>query len=67
MFWGPQHRQGLNYFDGCTLQCKIAFGLLSHSSHAKEILHCLKDKYFKDIQDVEIDGQKIEAPQALSW
>lgn len=36
-------------------------------SHAKEILHCLKEKYFKDIQDVEIDGQKIDAPQALSW
>lgn len=37
------------------------------SSHAKEILHCLKEKYFKDIQELEIDGQKIEAPQPLSW
>lgn len=36
-------------------------------SHAKEILHCLKEKYFKDIQEVEIEGQKIEAPQPLSW
>lgn len=36
-------------------------------SHAKEILHCLKEKYFKEIQDLEIDGQKIEAPQPLSW
>uniref|UniRef100_A0A671V3Z1 tRNA (cytosine(34)-C(5))-methyltransferase n=1 Tax=Sparus aurata TaxID=8175 RepID=A0A671V3Z1_SPAAU len=35
--------------------------------HAKEILHCLKEKYFKDIQEVEIEGQKIEAPQPLSW
>ncbi len=41
--------------------------LLSSSSHAKEILHCLKEKYFKDIQELEIDGQKIEAPQPLSW
>lgn len=40
---------------------------LSCSSHAKEILHCLKEKYFKDIQELEIDDQKIEAPQALSW
>lgn len=39
----------------------------SPSSHAKEILHCLKEKYFKDIQEVEIDGQKMEAPQPLSW
>lgn len=37
------------------------------SSHAKEILHCLKDKYFKDILELEIDGQKIEAPQPLRW
>lgn len=37
------------------------------NSHAKEILHTLKEKYFKEIQDLEIEGQKIEAPQALSW
>uniref|UniRef100_A0A7N9AK22 tRNA (cytosine(34)-C(5))-methyltransferase n=1 Tax=Mastacembelus armatus TaxID=205130 RepID=A0A7N9AK22_9TELE len=41
--------------------------ITGYKSHAKEILHCLKEKYFKDIQDLEIDGQKIEAPQALSW
>ncbi|XP_008293392.1 RNA cytosine C(5)-methyltransferase NSUN2 [Stegastes partitus] len=41
--------------------------ITGYKSHAKEILHCLKEKYFKDIQEVDIDGQKIEAPQALSW
>uniref|UniRef100_A0A8C6WEF2 tRNA (cytosine(34)-C(5))-methyltransferase n=1 Tax=Neogobius melanostomus TaxID=47308 RepID=A0A8C6WEF2_9GOBI len=41
--------------------------ITGYKSHAKEILHCLKDKYFKDIQDLEIDEQKIEAPQPLSW
>ncbi|KAK7898633.1 hypothetical protein WMY93_019486 [Mugilogobius chulae] len=41
--------------------------ITGYKSHAKEILHCLKDKYFKDIQDLEIDGQTIEAPQPLSW
>ncbi|KAJ7991702.1 hypothetical protein DPEC_G00286620 [Dallia pectoralis] len=41
--------------------------ITGYKSHAKEILHCLKNKYFKEIQEVEIDGQKIEAPQALSW
>ncbi|XP_033831347.1 RNA cytosine C(5)-methyltransferase NSUN2 [Periophthalmus magnuspinnatus] len=41
--------------------------ITGYKSHAKEILHCLKDKYFKDIQDLEIDGQMIEAPQPLSW
>uniref|UniRef100_A0A8B9HFE0 tRNA (cytosine(34)-C(5))-methyltransferase n=1 Tax=Astyanax mexicanus TaxID=7994 RepID=A0A8B9HFE0_ASTMX len=41
--------------------------ITGYKSHAKEILHTLKEKYFKDIQDLEIDGQKIEAPQALSW
>uniref|UniRef100_A0A8C8M8X2 tRNA (cytosine(34)-C(5))-methyltransferase n=1 Tax=Oncorhynchus tshawytscha TaxID=74940 RepID=A0A8C8M8X2_ONCTS len=40
---------------------------LPYLFHAKEILHCLKNKYFKEIQEVEIDGQKIEAPQPLSW
>ncbi|XP_036948231.1 RNA cytosine C(5)-methyltransferase NSUN2 [Acanthopagrus latus] len=41
--------------------------ITGYKSHAKEILHCLKEKYFKDIQEVEIEGQKIEAPQPLSW
>ncbi|KAM3596512.1 uncharacterized protein V6R79_015890 [Siganus canaliculatus] len=41
--------------------------ITGYKSHAKEILHCLKDKYFKDILDLEIDGQKMEAPQPLSW
>ncbi|XP_068431583.1 RNA cytosine C(5)-methyltransferase NSUN2 [Clinocottus analis] len=41
--------------------------ITGYKSHAKEILNCLKEKYFKDIQEVEIDGQKIEAPQPLCW
>lgn len=41
--------------------------ITGYKSHANEILHCLKDKYFKDFQELEIDGQKIEAPQPLSW
>ncbi|CAJ1083711.1 tRNA (cytosine(34)-C(5))-methyltransferase [Xyrichtys novacula] len=41
--------------------------ITGYKSHAKEILHCLKEKYFKDIQELEIDGQKTEAPQPLSW
>lgn len=36
-------------------------------SHAKEILHCLKNKYFKELEDLEVDGQKVEVPQPLSW
>uniref|UniRef100_A0A8C0IJ27 tRNA (cytosine(34)-C(5))-methyltransferase n=1 Tax=Bubo bubo TaxID=30461 RepID=A0A8C0IJ27_BUBBB len=35
--------------------------------HAKEILHCLKEKYFRELQDLEVDGQKVEMPQSLSW
>lgn len=41
--------------------------ITGYKSHAKEILHCLKEKYFKELQDIEVDGQKIEAPQPLSW
>ncbi|TRY60224.1 hypothetical protein DNTS_026373 [Danionella cerebrum] len=41
--------------------------ITGYKSHAKEILHTLKERYFKEIQDLEIDGQKIEAPQPLSW
>lgn len=43
---------------------KIAFFF---RSHAKEILHCLKNKYFKELEDLEVDGQKVEVPQPLSW
>nr|XP_014431094.1 tRNA (cytosine(34)-C(5))-methyltransferase [Pelodiscus sinensis] len=39
----------------------------SFCSHAKEILHCLKNKYFKELQDLVVDGQKIEMPQPLTW
>ncbi|XP_056154296.1 RNA cytosine C(5)-methyltransferase NSUN2 [Lampris incognitus] len=41
--------------------------ITGYKSHAREILNCLKEKYFKEIQELEIDGQKIEAPQPLSW
>ncbi|KAM4687972.1 RNA cytosine C(5)-methyltransferase NSUN2 [Discoglossus pictus] len=41
--------------------------ITGYKSHAKEILHCLKEKYFKELQDIEVDGQKLEAPQPLSW
>ncbi|KAM4027069.1 RNA cytosine C(5)-methyltransferase NSUN2 [Anomaloglossus baeobatrachus] len=41
--------------------------ITGYKSHAKEILHCLKEKYFKELQNIEVDGQKIEAPQPLHW
>ncbi|NXT20333.1 NSUN2 methyltransferase, partial [Syrrhaptes paradoxus] len=41
--------------------------ITGYRSHAKEILHCLKEKYFKELQDLEVDGQKVEMPQSLSW
>ncbi|KAF4100244.1 RNA cytosine C(5)-methyltransferase NSUN2 [Onychostoma macrolepis] len=41
--------------------------ITGYKSHAKEILHTLKEKYFKEVQDLDVDGQKIEAPQPLSW
>ncbi|KAM9824142.1 RNA cytosine C(5)-methyltransferase NSUN2 [Neosynchiropus ocellatus] len=45
----------------------VTIRVTGYKSHAKEILHCLREKYFKDIQDLEIDGQKIEPPQLLPW
>ncbi|KAF6737121.1 tRNA (cytosine(34)-C(5))-methyltransferase [Oryzias melastigma] len=41
--------------------------ITGYKSHAREILHCLKEKYFKDLQELDIDGQKIEAPRPLNW
>ncbi|KAF4790138.1 tRNA (cytosine(34)-C(5))-methyltransferase [Turdus rufiventris] len=41
--------------------------ITGYRSHAKEILHCLKEKYFRELQDLEVDGQKVEMPQSLSW
>ncbi|XP_062986267.1 RNA cytosine C(5)-methyltransferase NSUN2 [Elgaria multicarinata webbii] len=41
--------------------------ITGYKSHAKEILHCLKDKYFKELENQLVDGQKIEMPQPLSW
>ncbi|XP_074843983.1 RNA cytosine C(5)-methyltransferase NSUN2 isoform X2 [Carettochelys insculpta] len=41
--------------------------ITGYKSHAKEILHCLKTKYFKELQDLVVDGQKIEMPQPLKW
>ncbi|XP_053718423.1 RNA cytosine C(5)-methyltransferase NSUN2 [Synchiropus splendidus] len=45
----------------------VTIRVTGYKSHAKEILHCLREKYFKDIQDLQIDGQKIEPPQLLTW
>uniref|UniRef100_A0A8B9ZBF9 tRNA (cytosine(34)-C(5))-methyltransferase n=1 Tax=Buteo japonicus TaxID=224669 RepID=A0A8B9ZBF9_9AVES len=36
-------------------------------SHAREVLHCLKEKYFGELRGLEVDGQKVEMPQPLSW
>lgn len=55
------------FMDAMREPLPVTIRITGYKSHAKEILHCLKDKYFKDILDVEIDGQKIEAPQPLSW
>ncbi|KAM9166576.1 RNA cytosine C(5)-methyltransferase NSUN2 isoform 2-T2 [Pangshura tecta] len=41
--------------------------ITGYKSHAKEILHCLTNKYFKELQDLVVDGQKIEVPQPLKW
>ncbi|XP_037385534.1 RNA cytosine C(5)-methyltransferase NSUN2 isoform X1 [Talpa occidentalis] len=41
--------------------------ITGYKSHAKEILHCLKNKYFKELEDLEVDGQKVDMPQPLSW
>ncbi|XP_037749290.1 RNA cytosine C(5)-methyltransferase NSUN2 [Chelonia mydas] len=41
--------------------------ITGYKSHAKEILHCLKNKYFKELQDLVVDGQKIQVPQPLKW
>nr|XP_056718249.1 RNA cytosine C(5)-methyltransferase NSUN2 [Euleptes europaea] len=41
--------------------------ITGYKSHAKEILHCLKNKYFKELENQVVDGQTIEMPQPLSW
>ncbi|XP_038249222.1 RNA cytosine C(5)-methyltransferase NSUN2 [Dermochelys coriacea] len=41
--------------------------ITGYKSHAKEILHCLKNKYFKELQDLVVDGQNIQVPQPLKW
>ncbi|XP_077166840.1 RNA cytosine C(5)-methyltransferase NSUN2 [Paroedura picta] len=41
--------------------------ITGYKSHAKEILHCLKNKYFKELENQVVDGQIIEMPQPLNW
>ncbi|XP_007114447.2 RNA cytosine C(5)-methyltransferase NSUN2-like [Physeter macrocephalus] len=41
--------------------------IMGYKSHAKEMLHCLKNTYFKELEDLEVDTQKVEVPQPLSW
>ncbi|XP_034267691.1 RNA cytosine C(5)-methyltransferase NSUN2 [Pantherophis guttatus] len=41
--------------------------ITGYKSHANEILRCLKEKYFKEMENLVVDGQKIEMPQPLSW
>uniref|UniRef100_A0A8D0CB46 tRNA (cytosine(34)-C(5))-methyltransferase n=1 Tax=Salvator merianae TaxID=96440 RepID=A0A8D0CB46_SALMN len=43
------------------------FRITGYKSHAREILHCLKTKYFKELENQVVEGQKIEMPQPLSW
>uniref|UniRef100_A0A8B9E895 tRNA (cytosine(34)-C(5))-methyltransferase n=1 Tax=Anser cygnoides TaxID=8845 RepID=A0A8B9E895_ANSCY len=35
--------------------------------HAREIRHCLKDRFFAELRGLRVDGQEVEMPQPLSW
>ncbi|NWJ07792.1 NSUN2 methyltransferase, partial [Crypturellus undulatus] len=41
--------------------------ITGYKSHAREVLHCLKSKYFRELRELRVDGQEVEVPQALSW
>ncbi|NXA33978.1 NSUN2 methyltransferase, partial [Eudromia elegans] len=41
--------------------------ITGYKSHAREVLHCLKSKYFRELRELRVDGQAVEVPQALSW
>uniref|UniRef100_A0A8B9E884 tRNA (cytosine(34)-C(5))-methyltransferase n=1 Tax=Anser cygnoides TaxID=8845 RepID=A0A8B9E884_ANSCY len=41
--------------------------ITGYKSHAREIRHCLKDRFFAELRGLRVDGQEVEMPQPLSW
>ncbi|XP_070575607.1 RNA cytosine-C(5)-methyltransferase NSUN2-like isoform X2 [Ptychodera flava] len=43
------------------------FRITGFKSHAQQLLQFLKGHYFKELVDVEVDGQAVEKPYPLPW
>nr|XP_038030338.1 RNA cytosine C(5)-methyltransferase NSUN2 [Anas platyrhynchos] len=41
--------------------------ITGYKSHAREIRHCLKERFFAELRGLRVDGQEVEMPQPLSW
>ena len=44
-----------------------AFRITGHRALAECILNCLETKYFKQLCEVEVDGERIPPPLCLPW
>ena len=44
-----------------------AFRITGHRALAECVLACLERKYFKQLVEVEVDGEKIPPPRPLQW
>ena len=44
-----------------------AFRITGHRALAECVLNCLETKYFKQLCEVEVDGEKIPPPHSLPW
>jgi hypothetical protein len=38
-----------------------------HYSSAVNLLRVLEEKYFKELQEIEVEGERVPPPKPLSW
>ena len=44
-----------------------AFRITGHRALAECVLACLEQKYFKQLTEVEVDGERVPPPHCLPW
>uniref|UniRef100_UPI00358F2CBB RNA cytosine C(5)-methyltransferase NSUN2-like isoform X2 n=1 Tax=Myxine glutinosa TaxID=7769 RepID=UPI00358F2CBB len=45
----------------------VTFRITGYRSHAEDLLRSLKVKHFQELQNLEVDGQKVDRPHLLPW
>lgn len=56
-----------DFMDILTKPLPITFRITGYKGEAQEILNIIKGKFFHDILDIDLNGERVQPPSALPW